>query len=272
MKHHISKFLKSLAIFFIGFPVFYIVLAAALYDIPFNKCVGVLLSPFYYGVSLCVVFVGYGFWEMKRWSWYLFLLSQVFIGYENAILVNGYAESHHKILIFIVGSLLQIGLVFRVAREVRVPYFFPRIRWWESNPMYRLSVPVNLDWKLDKSLDGEILDLSLVGCFIKLRADLAENEHLVLKFNIYGYELKCEGKVVWCAQSAVTHPKGIGVKFNILTRTQRRSLRVISRKLKKVSKLYRTSRYLMSQEEFLKNLKLIEGEKSLEMDSKTVTF
>ncbi len=260
MKHYTSRFLKSLAIFLIGFPVTYLILAATLFNIPMTKCVGILLSPFYYMVSVCAVIAGYGLWEMQRWSWYVFVMAQILIGYENAVLLHGYAESYHKVLVFVAGIVLQIGLVFRVGREVRVPYFFPRIRWWESNPRYRLSVPVSIDRKSGVKENGEILDLSLTGCFIKFRPDLVPDESLIIRFSLYGYEIECEGKVVWCAQSTVTHPKGVGVKFDLIPRQQRRSLRYIVRRLKKIATLYRSSRYLVSQEEYLKQLKDIEME------------
>lgn len=241
------------------FPIAYIVLAAALFDIPLSKCVGILLSPFYYIASLSVVIVGYGLWEMRRWSWYLFLISQVMIVYENAILVHEYAESHHKFLVFVLAVLFQIVLTFRVAKEIRVPYFFPRIRWWESNPRYRLSVPLGIKRKNGGEGEGEILDLSPSGCFAKVRTDFAMDESVSLKFRIYGFEIECEGKVVWCAQSAVTHPKGVGIKFGVLSKSQKRSLRIIARRLKKIASHYRRSRYLMSQEEFLKHLQELES-------------
>ena len=129
MKQYISRFLKSLSVFFVAFPVLYIVLAAILFDIPLDNSVGILLSPFYYVVSITVLIVGYGFWEMRRWAWYLFLVSQVLLAYENAILVQRFSESHNKLLSFVISIFLQIGLIYRVARELRVPYFFFFFCW-----------------------------------------------------------------------------------------------------------------------------------------------
>ena len=213
MKQYATKFLKSVAAFFIVFPIVYIVIVAMLFDIPLNACVSLLISPFYYIVSFCAVAAGYGLWEMRRWSWYLFIAAQILITYENAVIAVSYAESHHKTFAFLIVVLLQAALVFRVGREIRVPYLFPRIRWWESNPRYRLAIPVTITRKNGDVCKGEILDLSLAGCFVKLRNDFTSDEALALNFNSYGYEVYCEGNVVWSALSAVTHPKGIGIKF-----------------------------------------------------------
>jgi hypothetical protein len=258
VKQYTSRFLKTVAAFLIVFPVAYIVIAAMLFDIPMNACAGILLSPFYYIVTFSAVAAGYGLWEMRRWSWYFLVASQVLVAYENAIFVLNYAESHHKFLAFFTFILIQMGLVYRVAREIRVPYFFPRIRWWESNPRYRLSIPVVLAQKNGEPFAGEILDLSMAGCFVKLRVDVRQDDLLSVKFKAYGYDLQCWGKAVWVAQSAVTHPKGIGIKFEVLSKSQRRAFRSIGRRLRKISNHYRRSRYLMSQEDFLKGLEQIE--------------
>ncbi len=225
-----------MAFFFLTFPVGYIILAATLFNIPLNSCVGILLSPSYYIVALAAIVTGYGLWEMRRWSWYLFLLLQVLIGYENAVLVNTYSETHHKVSAFLISVLLQLILIFRIAREVRVPYFFPRISWWESHHRYRLQTPVIFSRRTGGSekSTAEILDLSGLGCFIKLPQEMVQGEIIDLEFTLFETNFKCEGKVVWCAHSAVTHPKGIGVKFHIVSRHQKRSLRIIVKKLKKM--------------------------------------
>ena len=259
MKQYISRLLKSISAVFMVFPIVYIIMTATLFDIPLSRCIGILLSPLYYVVSLCVMGAGYGLWEVRRWSWYLLLISQFLVGYENAILVQGYAESHHKIFIFLVSILAQGLLISVIAKEIRVPYFFPRIRWWESNPRYRLSVPVSIVRGSGETREGDILDIAMAGCFIKQRSDWTQDESVTLQFKIFGFEIRCPGKVVWLAQSTVTYPQGVGVKFGLLLKDQKRPFRVITRKLRRIASLYRRSRYLMSQEEFLKQLEVIES-------------
>src|SRR5258708_3222354 len=127
MKRYISKFLKSVAAFLLAFPLSHIVICAILFDIPVNLCVRILLSPIYYLVGAVTMISGYGLWEMRRWAWYPFILANVLISYENAIFLNEYGESHHKVLAFIASLLLQAFLILRVSREIRVPYFFPKI-------------------------------------------------------------------------------------------------------------------------------------------------
>ncbi len=258
MKNYTTRFLKAVALAYMGFPIVYIVGTAILFDIPGNRIGRILLSPWYYLVSLVAVAAGYGLWEMKRWAWYLFVGANIMIAYQNAIFLNDYSESHHKGVAFAFSILMLAGLIYRLAREVRVPYFFPKIRWWESDPRYKLSVPAIFSRTGSTPIEGQILDLSMGGCFIKLRTDIKEHEDIELQFTVFGEKVHCSGTVVWRTQSTVTHPRGAGVKFHSLTRHERRTLKQIYRRLRKISAFYRRSRYLLNQDEFMKQLEKIE--------------
>ncbi len=234
-----------------AYPVTYLVAAALLYDIPASSCLSILLSPGFQLLSLVSVIAGYGLWEMLRWSWYLFLVSLVASAYFAAILALDYGESHHRALAYFLSILGLVALAIRVSRELKVPYFLPSIRWWESNPRYKLSAQANLSrTEGNETVPGEILDLSLGGCFVKLRSNLKLNESVRVDFTLFGQAVQAEGLVVWTTESAVTHPKGVGIKFSSLPKPQRKLLKAMTRRLKQISRLYRRSRYLMSQEEF----------------------
>jgi hypothetical protein len=236
-----------------------LVFAALLFDIPANLCIRLLLSPFYYIVSALAMIAGYALWEMKRWGWYVFVVANFFIAYGNALLANDYSASHHQVLAFIASIVTIAAIGYRIGKEIRVPYFFPKIRWWESNPRYKLAAPVKLTLKSSgHDLEGDILDISMGGCFIKLRSEVAQDEAIQLHFSVFQTFIEATGTVVWRTQSTVTHPKGVGIKFHGLTRTNRRHLRQVCTKLKKVANFYRRSRYLMNQEDFMKQLDQLE--------------
>jgi hypothetical protein len=254
LKRYTSRFFKSVALFYVSIPLAYIVMIAILFDVPAGACLRILLSPLYYFVAFVSVVAGYGLYEMRRWGWYWFVAANILIAYETALFANDYGESHHQGLAFIAVLVGLVFVIFRVAREVRVPYFFPRIPWWESDPRYRLSVPTTLTFPRGEPLTGEILDLSLGGCFIKVRAEVYPDEAVNVEFTVMGQQIKLPGTVVWKTQSTVTHPKGVGVKFTGSDRKSKRMLRGITRKLKRATLLNRKQRYLMNQEEFLKKL------------------
>lgn len=244
---------------YLAFPVVYLIYAAVLFDIPARHFVRILLSPFFYFLSILAIITGYGLWEMKRWAWYAFVLVNILLVYENAVLVANFAESNHKFVAYLVSLFVIAAVIRRVSREVRVPWFLPKIRWWEVNPRYRLTSSVKLARKDGPAVDGEILDISMGGCFIKTRVDLIPDETILLQFSLFKHVIECSGTVVWRTQSAVTHPKGVGVKFQPLSKPQKRAMRAITSRLKRIGTLYRRARYLMSQEEFIKRLDELES-------------
>lgn len=251
-----------MALGYLGFPVLYLVFAGLLFDVPGSGLANLLLSPGYFVLSALAVFCGYGFWEMKRWSWPLFLLTNLLIGYENAVVVATYGQTHHVWLSFLFSLLVILLITLRVTREVRVPYFLPRIRWWESNPNFRLSVSSQFgkerrrgsspepDGGHDKTYQADILDLSMNGCFLKSQEDMALDQGVWVKFTLFGVAFHCPGVVVWKAHSAVTHPKGLGVKFGAMPRSEKRLLRLVDLRLRRISRFYRTNRYWLSNEDF----------------------
>jgi Tfp pilus assembly protein PilZ len=244
-----------------GFPIAYVLVAALLFDMTFASCVQLLLSPMFYLVSLVAVFSGWGLWEMHRWAWYMLSVANIAILYQTAVVMNQYSESHHRVSAFFLSVLTILLFFLRISKEVRVPYFFPKIRWWESDPRYRLAVQSEITRKVsEEKLNAEILDLSATGCFIKTRTDLKTDEPISVRFELFKLAVQCDGIVVWKSESTVTHPKGVGVKFSAPERQAKRHLRMMTKRLKAIAQLYRTSRYLMTSDEFAHKLEELESQ------------
>jgi len=241
-----------------AFPIVYLFVAALLFDIPGHYLVRIILAPSFYIASILAVTAGYALWEVYHWGWYAFVVANVFMIYINALYLNDFGGTSHKAVAFSASIFFLVLMMYRVAREIRVPYFFPKIRWWESNPRYKLSVPVRILRDGKDPVDGQILDLSMGGCFVKLRQDVDLYEQVALDFTAFAFRVQCSGVAVWRTHSTVTHPKGMGIKFSPLSKVQKRPLRQITIRLKKIAILYRKSRYLLNEEEFLHKLEKIE--------------
>jgi hypothetical protein len=249
LKQYASPFLKAVAFAYLAFPVIVFPALVVLFNVSWEQVFRLLVSPFFYFLTVWMIVAGFGLWEMRRWGWYVFLGANVWLLYWCAWILAQHARTDHKGGLFMIVFVVLCGLAFRVAREIRVPYFHPRIRWWETNPRYRLSVAVQVKVG-DRALKGEILDVSRGGCFIKLREEVKEGEKIDLQFSIFQTQFKCAGTVVWRSKSTVTHPKGCGIKFQAMNREQRKSLRLVEARLKRISSFYRSSRLLMEPAEF----------------------
>lgn len=248
MKEHTSRFLKATAYVYLAFPVTYLAYASLLFNLTPERTSRIFFSFSYWAFAATGIAVGYGLREMTRWGWNVFLLNALFIAYSNALIAIRYSESNNPFLAFLVSIGLLVLLIRRLGKEIRVPYFLPRIRWWETNPRYKLVVPVRVE-RTDSGFEGEILDLSMGGCFIKSRNELNQNERILSRFELFGEALEIGGTVVWRSQSSVTHPKGVGVKFDPLDKIQRKVMKAATQHLKRISAV-QGARGKMSPEDF----------------------
>jgi Tfp pilus assembly protein PilZ len=223
------KVLLFFTFFMIGFPIFYLLFAAFIFELSSKGILSVVLSPLYYIATAFWVFTGVGLQRMRHWSWYTFGIAQFFTAYLNALNLVQYSDSQFKGLAFIVAILIQVYVFLNVSRYIRVPFLFPHIRWWESGiaGMNHLKVEVLHMSSVTGTSHAQILDISPRGCFIKSPFDFEPFEKIKIRMDSYGHAVDVAGHVVWSARSTVTHPKGIGVQFVDLDRAKRRKVKII---------------------------------------------
>jgi hypothetical protein len=229
-------------------------MCAAVFKISGKNLLNVLISPSFYFTGFWAVLTGWGFWNMRRWSWYIFLFVNLLITYENLNLLINYGETRQKVLWFLMSLSFLIYFTWRVTQEVRVPYFMPRIRWWERNTAFQLSLPTVLDRGSKGRLEGDILDFSLAGCFVKMKEAIPLEEKVTVHFQVFGQEIDCRGVVVWKCESSVTLPKGIGIKFYRIGRQKRKRVRMAARRIESVLAIYRSKTSDVQEEVFQKIL------------------
>jgi len=216
----------------VGFPAFYLIFAAIIFQLSSKGILSIVLSPLFYLSSFFWVLTGFGLQRLKHWSWYTFWAAQFFITYLNALNLVNYSDSASKGFAFILTLLIQFYVFLTVAFEIRVPYLFPRIKWWESGLASMHHVPVEM-FHLGSATGasmGQLLDISPKGCFIKSPADFEPFEKIKIHVQVDDFQMDIPGIVVWNAVSSVTHPKGIGVQFYDIDRSRKRKLRGITRR------------------------------------------
>lgn len=224
------KLLLLLSYFMIGFPVVYLGFSAFIFELPARGILTLILSPLFYVSSFLWIISGVGVQRMRHWSWYTFLGAHLFTFYLNALNLVQNSHSETKGMAFVVSILIQFLVIRFVARTLRVPYLFPKIRWWESGTagMTQLAVEVlHMSSKTGTS-HAQLLDMGVRGCFIKSPFEFEPYEKIQIRLDAYGHQVLVSGHVVWNARSAVTHPKGIGVQFVDLDRKKRRAVKVIT--------------------------------------------
>ncbi|MFM7853750.1 MAG: hypothetical protein ACKO96_17960, partial [Flammeovirgaceae bacterium] len=101
------------------------------------------------------------------------VLGQAMLVYLNALNLVENSNSEFKLWSFMFTILIQGYFFSVISKELRVPYLFPKIHWWESGiaGMPHLSVQLVSPGERTSVLNGQILDISTKGCFIKTHHD-----------------------------------------------------------------------------------------------------
>ncbi len=172
--------------------------------------------------------------SLKKSSWYLFLGANLSTTYVNALNLVHYSNSNLKVHAFVLTLLIQFYVFLVVQRDVRVPYLFPRLKWWESGVAGMSQITTRFRSGTDsEEFDGLILDLNAKGCFLKTPKEMKLGEVALMSFQAFGHELMVPARVVWQARSTVTHPRGLGLEFYKLNKQTQRKLKIVSKRFEK---------------------------------------
>lgn len=232
------RFLLAL---YIAFPVLSLFVAHLLLRVPAEGIVRILLSPLFYFSGMLAVAAAVGLGRLQRWGWVVFQFSNVFLVYQTAYWIAFFSSGETRFLIFAAAVGVIATFYLRIRYEVRRPYFLPRIRWWELGSPSFCSLEAKVQDEKGRADDGEILDLSVHGCFVKTPFEIGLGDTVGLSFRMNDKPVFVGGTVVWKAQTAVTHPRGLGIRFRALERGVRKSLKGVPSDLESVRPLRPTS-------------------------------
>jgi hypothetical protein len=128
-------------------------------------------------------------------------------------------------------------ILFFAIRFTHFPYFSPRIRWWESDPRFLFSVKSQLLYN-DSEIKGNILDINSRGCFVKMFERIPLNEPISLEFSLFDEPYKLKGKIVNHGELSVTHPRGLGILFDIDHEETYNDLKRAAQNLRRLNRTY----------------------------------
>jgi hypothetical protein len=133
-------------------------------------------------------------YSVKKWGWYLFIGCALCL-----VAYNGYVFSLSPrynvvfLLLYNIAIALVAGIFFR--RHIIAPYFNPRLRWWETEPRYRIDIYAELVSE-GRKLRVELLDISAGGCFGSLRAGLSPGATCQMTIHCMKRQVDVTGKLL----------------------------------------------------------------------------
>lgn len=224
-----------------SFPLTYILLIGTFYNLPLAR-IGSLFFSFYFLIR-CVLAVSCGFalYRLRPYAWHLYVFHSLLMLFEQFYVYFRYAQNNVPEIPLAFTTMGVLALLFVLKIELRVPYFSPKIAWWESDPRYKISVPAQMTCS-DHFYRGDIMDISATGCFIKTKDPLKVDQVVQIKFSLFDHKFDCSGRVVWRTESGVTHPKGVGVRFVGMDKAKQADLRNTVKKLKSLSRKFKSLR------------------------------
>jgi len=167
-------------------------------------------------------FAAYAVYQTKAWSWWLALVAALtLVTFNTGVSLYRAQDVGDAWLwtsIIIIAAPMVLAAVL-LQREVRTPYFNPRIRWWESEPRFAIDAPVRGG--------GRALDISRHGMFVQHDNPPELGKEGDWLFEIDGHEVKVTGAVSWLSPGEAEHPAGFGVRFEEQDDATRQALDVI---------------------------------------------
>jgi hypothetical protein len=129
------------------------------------------------------------------------------------------------------------------SKMVRLSRLFPGNPFDDKNEQEaRQFVNTSGEVYLRKSTENGILDVT--------SADPSIGK-IDLKFSLFERHLNCKGVVVWRAESTVTHPRGVGIKFESLDKDTLFCLKQAAQKLRKLARVYNQMNRERNWQEYL---------------------
>ena len=232
------RILNLLAYALWSFPFTYVLLLGTFYNLNLQDIFTCFFSLYNLVHSVIAVATGIALFRMRPYAWHFYCFHSFLMLVEQFYVGLRFGHSPLLVVSLAFSSAAILGTLYVLKSELRVPYFSPKIAWWESDPRYKISVPSQMTCS-DHFYRGDIMDISASGCFIKTRDPLKVDQIVQIKFALFGQKFDCNGRVVWRTESGVTHPKGVGVRFVGLERAVHTELRNTVKKLRSLSRKYK---------------------------------
>ena len=227
--------LTILALMHLAYPFFYLIQVVWFGKVPIENVMSLipviynpLKHPHFFYISVVSLVIGYGLFRVWVWAFYLFLVNAVYSVVHNfyvLFFMYGFSDDPFKGILRIVGILASLGVVgYFIRKEIRAPYFNPRMRWWESAPRYVVNIPVSFKGHASSD-DAKIYDLAIGGAFVVTKGEFKLGEYHDCTFTLNETDnVDVKGEVVWVSDGTGRHPQGVGVKFQGVTKDQERSI------------------------------------------------
>lgn len=152
-------------------------------------------------------------WKLRKWTYFAFLSIMAYLIF-SILTYEQYTWPYNSdsplfYHYFVIALTLGVMAYFLIP-DVRAPFFNQKLRWWETKPRYRTSIPAKITGN-KITFQSEILNISQTGAFLKDNNLLAPGDVVSLSFESEGLLLEIPVKVV--SRHVIASTPGFGVQF-----------------------------------------------------------
>ncbi len=173
-------------------------------------------------VSFILCVAGLALLFVRTWSWWFGMAALTLLCLYNIVLISrAFTNDTFTQVLATFGSILLLALLF--FSEFRRPFLNKRLRWWESEPRFHVSVPVTVRSGHEGgggTTQARLVDISRSGLYLEPtqgQSALSLPEDIVVEVN---NELRLP-----CRFSRTTEHGGSAYKIVKISRHQARYLR-----------------------------------------------
>jgi hypothetical protein len=169
-------------------------------------------------------------WKLRKWTYFVFLAVMAYLiftitTYEKYTWPYNTDSPLFYHYFIIVVTLATIA--YFLVPDVRAPFFNKKLRWWESKPRYRITIPAKITGN-KITFQSEIINISQTGAFLKDNDLLTPGDVVSMTFESEGLLMEIPVKVI--SRHVISSTPGFGVQFYPTSITQKFQLfRLIGR-------------------------------------------
>jgi hypothetical protein len=216
-------------LFFVGFyqTDFLYTAGKILSDYPAWKLINFFILPWVASVAI---------YRVKNWSFKVFLLVEILMLAGNLHYLKWlYRVNFMPMFYFYIGITCSTFLAtcYFLLPAIKLAYFDPRSRWWEAQPRYDFSHPLNLKMLSAESLPllTSIHNISEGGLFISAMQSLPIDQLFSLQFKHLDQDVLLQGRLLYQTQYLGRH--GYGLQFCHLNKKEKKQIKQIIHFLEK---------------------------------------
>lgn len=170
-----------------------------------------------------------GLYRVRLWAWYYFIIHST-----GMFVLSMFGSGHFRIsYATIVNLLFLLPIGYFISKEIRVPYFNPRMRWWEQSVRFLHDVKLKISGKV-----CDTYDFSEDGAFIvdDHAGNLSIGETIPAEIDLEKTVINCFADIRWINLKKSRYPVGYGIKFEKINPKDKAAMRSYIQKVIRAGK------------------------------------